>query len=1088
MENTQYKGFAYTKGNKPTILFGETRDDILKKLNAYNTARTQEYKFQTCSIGSLDAETDKYTDYHRYEVATGKDITSIYLEIPPLKKEEFQKVTADLKEAGARFNPNKKQWYITSDQELQKFQDICNQFSGPETATYWQDLHDEVEKSMEEQTAGRKYDFQIDGLEIQYAVRLQNQQTVIIPESEIRMLNIKGSADEFLNKLNDRAVERAMPQTQITEEQILKDPEQLARESEYTISASKEADDNRCTIWYNDGREPVELRGDAYGLNFPGMSSEEVADFVSGYLKNMEQPERIRTEYMEGDNIDCYVPLRLNVDPNQPVYVENVSHVVGNVRGVGSLANTDAKIYEIVQEGGSVRTIRSDEIYAPDQARVLLRAAADELTSVQFDLLADRNLSAAQMEEIRFGFKDGLTAEQVALYANPEMTPAEMDMCRIGLNNGLGYAEISRIRKETKELSWTDSRNRLNEAVRDHRDMESVEDYKLMLKRMEESEKTEAAQEEKQPEAEAPEQNQENVNTLPGDSEPTVTILWSEHSRFHDGEIMSLSEANALMERLDAETIESNEYYKTKFRIDFVMNGELKHYEGRQDFGDGEGSLIDHIEQFYAYYENNEQWDARVMQSGGQEALDADRETREFVLHEFIPYLKMHCNLSEMERIAGEAQQFGQSLTPVEIAYHSAIQDYVVKCRGLINQGEYNLPPIPQQHKDFDTELESYQEHVREEIVQEAATAGMTVEEYAANGYEPINQPENVASETADFYGIHVPMENGKRVVSQEVINQFMYDAATKGLTEELTEKAFSGSYRNCIFRGVNFQDYHTDLFKNADFSGSEFHQCKLYKDMRGSSFQDTIFANTSFKAVLNDCDFSRSQITKCRFEASDMGVNFSKAAIRETGFYDCEMIGTNFSEATIKQTDFHACDMEFNNFYKTQMDAVTVSESCSVSDSKHFDTISAENMTERTLWQLSGVSEVTYERKEELQKFFRQEQEDNLDPENADWRLELSRDERELVDVWEKQQTQVSDPVEEIMKSGYKPTEKLISNIRKLDALTGKANTMKEIYHAYKDGCAGMNQEQKDAIVQIAQECKQQELARIAIPTSVPG
>lgn len=218
------------------------------------------------------------------------------------------------------------------------------------------------------------------------------------------------------------------------------------------------------------------------------------------------------------------------------------------------------------------------------------------------------------------------------------------------------------------------------------------------------------------------------------------------------------------------------------------------------------------------------------------------------------------------------------------------------------------------------------------------------------------------------------------------------------------------------------------------------------------------------------------------------MGVNFSKAAIRETGFYDCEMIGTNFSEATIKQTDFHACDMEFNNFYKTQMDAVTVSESCSVSDSKHFDTISAENMTERTLWQLSGVSEVTYERKEELQKFFRQEQEDNLDPENADWRLELSRDERELVDVWEKQQTQVSDPVEEIMKSGYKPTEKLISNIRKLDALTGKANTMKEIYHAYKDGCAGMNQEQKDAIVQIAQECKQQELARIAIPTSVPG
>lgn len=39
-------------------------------------------------------------------------------------------------------------------------------------------------------------------------------------------------------------------------------------------------------------------------------------------------------------------------------------------------------------------------------------------------------------------------------------------------------------------------------------------------------------------------------------------------------------------------------------------------------------------------------------------------------------------------------------------------------------------------------ELQAYKEHVKEEIAQEAADAGMTVEEYAANGYEPYATPE----------------------------------------------------------------------------------------------------------------------------------------------------------------------------------------------------------------------------------------------------------------------------------------------------------------------------------------------------------
>ena len=240
-----------------------------------------------------------------------------------------------------------------------------------------------------------------------------------------------------------------------------------------------------------------------------------------------------------------------------------------------------------------------------------------------------------------------------------------------------------------------------------------------------------------------PEQPEDNFPPPDPNAEPTVTIIWSEHSRFHDGETMSLSEANALIENLDRATVSEDGYYKTKFRIDFVMDGQPDYYVGRQDLGDGDGTLIEHIESYHAYYENNEQWDNHLLQNGGTEALEADKAQREMLLHEFVPYLKLHNSLSKMEQTATKALRENGEMTPTETAYHTAMQEYVSKCRAMVNSGDYDLPPVPQL-KDFDTELAAYKEHVKEEIAQEAAAAGMTVEEYAANGYEPYNteQPD----------------------------------------------------------------------------------------------------------------------------------------------------------------------------------------------------------------------------------------------------------------------------------------------------------------------------------------------------------
>ena len=252
-----------------------------------------------------------------------------------------------------------------------------------------------------------------------------------------------------------------------------------------------------------------------------------------------------------------------------------------------------------------------------------------------------------------------------------------------------------------------------------------------------------------QKEREAAKEQEAEAQTQPDlTAEPTVTILWSESSQLREGETIPLSRANTLIEALDEANLESPGYDKTEFRIDFVMNGKADQYEGRQDLGDGEGALIEHIEKYHAYYANDPNWNNFLLEHEGEEALEADKEHRAFLLNEFVPYLKLHCNLSEMERIAGEALQ-KDNLTPTETAYHTAMQAYVFECRGLINQGEYNLPPVPQL-KDFDVELEAYKEHVKEEIAQEAAAAGMTVEEYAANGYEPYAAPEPEAAQTAE--------------------------------------------------------------------------------------------------------------------------------------------------------------------------------------------------------------------------------------------------------------------------------------------------------------------------------------------------
>ena len=229
------------------------------------------------------------------------------------------------------------------------------------------------------------------------------------------------------------------------------------------------------------------------------------------------------------------------------------------------------------------------------------------------------------------------------------------------------------------------------------------------------------------------------------DEEPQVTVIWSESPHLKDFQQIPLSEADTVFKKLDDAMRHELGYDKTKFRIDFMINGKPDNYIGQQDFGDGDGSLIEHIQAYHEYYAKDESWKNFMLHNKGSEAWEQDKAEREMLLTEFIPFLKLHCSLSSMKEAAEQSLRVGERLTPEETAYYNAVLSYVQECRPLLNQGSYQLPEPPKL-SDFDQSLQNYKTHVMAEIQQEADAAGMTVEEYAANGY---GTPEAQSQENA---------------------------------------------------------------------------------------------------------------------------------------------------------------------------------------------------------------------------------------------------------------------------------------------------------------------------------------------------
>jgi len=189
--------------------------------------------------------------------------------------------------------------------------------------------------------------------------------------------------------------------------------------------------------------------------------------------------------------------------------------------------------------------------------------------------------------------------------------------------------------------------------------------------------------------------NAEIPNELNPASQPTVTILWSESPHFEAGQKLQLHKADKLFMHLDDNYPEGQGYDKTAFRIDFVIKGEREHYEGRYDIGDKEHGLINHIHKYYEFYRTNEQEQGRIA-AQGTDALAEHNAKCDFILNEFVPYLRFHSNLSVMEDTAMSTMK-KKTATAEDKAYCSAVCDYVMTCRNEINTAadKYNFPDTP---------------------------------------------------------------------------------------------------------------------------------------------------------------------------------------------------------------------------------------------------------------------------------------------------------------------------------------------------------------------------------------------------------
>ncbi len=371
-EHMHYRGYAYAKGQqKPQLLQANTSEEIILRLQNWNKARPDNMQYTIVNIGSLDNSQNKYTNYHKYEVSTGKDITSIYLNIPPQEKEEFLKTVQYLKENGAKYLPQQRRWYITADMNKEPF-------------------------------------------------------------------------EQFLPKENENSnVSVAQPENT----------------KEYSLLLSKNVEANECMVAFHDGREPITLHGDKFGVNFALIKTpDEIAQVVEDFIK--QQMTEVKEEILDlnkilpGSKIECYVPNYF--DDGTIIGMQKLEATVNSVLENGTV------LFDVCSINEYAFGANKDILFSKSQADVIDRAIQSQLSPEMINMMTCSVYSPGQMDVMLSAAKDGFMTHEISRFR--DLAAPDMDMMRIGLQNGVEAKAIQGICE--KDLPWADKRKLLNGEIR----------------------------------------------------------------------------------------------------------------------------------------------------------------------------------------------------------------------------------------------------------------------------------------------------------------------------------------------------------------------------------------------------------------------------------------------------------------------------------------------------------------------------------------------------------------------------------------------------------------------------------------------
>lgn len=99
----------YYESSKPKVIYAGTREAALQKTKDKNPQCGGNTR---CYIQEWDKNTDSYKQEGIYLITSGRDITPVELKFPYMSRDGFTNAVNDIKKLGAKFSPQKKQWYV----------------------------------------------------------------------------------------------------------------------------------------------------------------------------------------------------------------------------------------------------------------------------------------------------------------------------------------------------------------------------------------------------------------------------------------------------------------------------------------------------------------------------------------------------------------------------------------------------------------------------------------------------------------------------------------------------------------------------------------------------------------------------------------------------------------------------------------------------------------------------------------------------------------------------------------------------------------------------------------------------------------